>query len=260
MNRRAITLIEVLLTIVILGLIMAWAMPELDRLWESRSLVESADRLRTLIVRTRAQAMLDGRRYRITFPGAPDPNDPFADKEIDVPFETKQPEVEWQRDPLVNPEWWDRYHSDWADSDVLYPGVRCVAVMPGRPSFDVDPQSPISGPSITEGEAPFHRVNFNHDGTSDWATFVLTDLPFDIDVEEHHVGRIINVIVDGRTGEAWLQRAMRTEEVEMMKDFGAQPVLHMDFTRPDRITEDNILQVQYGRGGKAVAGRARRSE
>ena len=102
---------------------------------------------------------------------------------------------------------------------------------------------------------------FNPDGTTDyWVTFVLTDLPVDIDVRERHVGRILNVIVDGRTGQTWIQRAMRVREVELMKEKGASPILHLDFTRPDVITEANILEIHYRKGGVKSGGRSRSSK
>lgn len=257
MRRRAFTILELTLTILIFGLIMMFVMPDLNADWKRRSLVESADRLRALIAMAHAKAMEDGRKYRIMFPGAPDPNDKYAKDEVDIPDQTLQPEVEWQPDPMVNPEWFDRNWSDWAVDTFLQPGTRCVAVFPGRPNFDISPQSDIAGPSVTEGWAPFHRVTFNPDGTADWATFVLTDLPYDAEPTAADVGRIINVIVDGRTGQAWLQRALRKDEVEVMNEHRASPILHQDFTRPDRITEENILEVHYNAGqAKRGSGRS----
>lgn len=88
-------------------------------------------------------------------------------------------------------------------------------------------------------------------------TFVLTDLPFEVELQPYHVSRILNVMVDGRTGETWIQRALRVEEVELLHEYGASPIFHVDFTRAEEITEDNILQIQIREGG-GVAGRPRR--
>lgn len=260
MRRRAFTLIEMTLALLILALILALALPDLGSVWRRRSLVESADRLRSLIVMTHARAMQDGRKYRIWFEGAPDPNDPLADKVVDIPFQTLQPNIERQADPLSNPDAYEGVQADWTRDPVLQEGTRCVAVYPGKPNFDISTRSPIAGPSITEDKAPFHRPTFNPDGTADWVTFVLTDLPVEYEPTADDVGRIINVVVDGRTGQAWLQRALRVEEVELMRERRAEPVLHMDFTRTDLITEQNILEVHYSQDGRAGGGGSRRRQ
>lgn len=255
MRRRAFTLVELLLVIVLLGIVLAFTLPDYGRMMRARSLVESGDRLRSMIAMTHARAMQDGLMYRVYFPGAPDPHDPRSDSKIDIPWETKQPVVERQKDPLQNPEWFEGFEAGWKPDKVLMDGTRCVAVLPGRPNFEIDPANPIAGPSIGEGMAEFARLTFRPDGTTDWVTFVLTDLPPDIHIEPHHVSRIINVIVDGRTGQAWMQRALTVEEVELMREHGASPILHMDFTSPQTITEDNILRIQINQGSPATGGR-----
>jgi len=255
MRRQAYTLVEIILVIVLMGLLVAFTFPNLAGDLKRRSLVESADRLRSLIVMTHAHAMQDGRSYRIQFPGTPDPNDPRAEQDVDVPSITMQPIVDRQVDPAGNPHLYGEFEAGWKELPVLQEGTRCVAVLPGMPNFEINPHSPIAGPSITEDEKTvFVPLKLNPDGTADWVTFVLTDLPPDIELEERHVGRIINVIVDGRTGQAWMQRAMRIKEVELMNEYGASPILHQDFTNPDEITEDNILEMHYGAGGKVTAG------
>lgn len=250
-------MLEILLTIGVLLLILAITFPNYQAMFQQRALKESGDQLKALIVMCHAKAMQEGRRYRVFFPGTPDPNDRLADKEIDVPYETMQPKVERQVDPLVNPEWYEEVHDDWIPAKIMMDGTRCVAVLPGKPNFEIRPESPIAGPSVSEDFAEFIRCTFQPDGTSDWATFVITDLPYDIDVEAHHVGRIINVIVDGRTSKPWLQRALRVEEVELMQEHGASPILHQDFTDSMLITEDNILEVHMSAGGASAGRRSR---
>jgi prepilin-type N-terminal cleavage/methylation domain-containing protein len=260
MRRRAVTLIEVILVIALIGLVIAFTFPDYGGELRRRSLAESADRLRSLIIMTRAAAMQDGLRYRIQFEGTPDPNDPLAQKEIDVPIVTLQPQVLRQAEPMGNPEAFGGFAAGWKDdTKVLQDGTRCVAVLSGKPNFEIRPESEIAGPSVTEeGIAEFVPLTLNPDGTtSGWVTFVLTDLPYDEVPEGRHVGRILNVIVDGRTGDVWIQRAMRVEEVEVMNEYGASPILHMDFTKPDLITEDNILHLQIGSGGDLSVGRRR---
>lgn len=255
---RGYTLIELLLVIAILGLILALSLPDYSRESDTRSLEESARRLRSLIVMTHARAMLDGRRYRISFPGTPDPMDPNSDEDVEVAAVTEQPIVTRESDPLNQPGVFNTFAWEWLEQDILLEGTRCVAVEGGRPSFELNAQSPISGPQVTEGsKAEFVTLTFNPDGTCDWVTFVLTDLPVDVELRPGHAVRILNVIVDGRTGDSWFQRALRTDEVELMMEKGASPILHQDFTSGQQITEDNILQVHMNRGGGVGAGRRR---
>ncbi len=256
MGRRAFTMIEVLLVIALLGLIAAFVFPNLSRELERRSLDESARRLRSLIQMVQARAMQDGLRYRIEFPGTPDPLDPRAKDEVDVPTETQQPIVTRESDPLERPYVYEGFAWDWLEQEFIQQGTRCVAVLPGQPEFEIRAASPIAGPSIQEGnKSVFVPLTFNPDGTCDWVTFVLTDLPEDVDLKPEHVTRILNVMVDGRTGETWIQRALRVEEVEVMEEYRASPIMHQDFTRGDEITKDNILEVRIGQGGGVSTGR-----
>jgi prepilin-type N-terminal cleavage/methylation domain-containing protein len=249
MQRHAFTLLEVLLTIALLAIVLAFVYPNLGAERGRRSLVESADRLRSLVVMTHAQAMQDGIKYRIQFPGTPDPLDRYARREIEVPIQTLQPVVLRQGDPLSNPDWFTEFDAGWKSQKILQDGTRCVAVLSGRPRFDISASSPIAGPSVGEDEAEFVSLTLNPDGSADWVTFVLTDLPYDVELEDYHVANILNVIVDGRTGQTWIQRALRVEEVEVMNEKRASPILHIDFTSPDLITEDNILQIHIRQGG-----------
>ncbi len=257
MRGRAFTLLEVLLTIFVLALIISFVFTDYGKISASRSLQESSDRLRTLILRAQAEAMQSGLRHRISFPGTPDPLDPTTrDDKIDIPIKTEQPIIERQGDPINNPDFYTAdFAADWKDLPILQEGTRCVAVLPGRPNFDINTTSPIAGPSISEGEdATFVPMTLNPDGTGDWVTFVLTDLSPDVELQGSHAPRILNVIVDGRTGQTWIQRALRVEEVEVMQKYGASPILHMDFTRPDEITEKNILQIHVRQGGASGGG------
>lgn len=256
MRRRAFTLVEVLLVIMLLGMIAMLALPNLGSEVSRRSLTESADRLRSLIVMSHARAIQDGVCYRIQFPGTPDPNDPRARKEIDVPLDTLQPELSRQTEPLRFPEAYGGIPLPWNDMPVLQPGTRCVAVLSGKPDFTVTGDSPIAGPQIGETVTSFVPLTLRPDGTTDWVTFVLTDLPFDTVLNREDAPRILNVIVDGRTGQVWVQRALRREEVELMEEEGASPLLHMDFVSPQEITRENLLEIHMKVGGGASTGGA----
>lgn len=264
MHRRAFTLIEILLVIILLGMIVAFAFPDLGAEAGRRSLTESADRLRSLIVMAHSQAMQDGVRYRIQFPGTPDPLDVAsgkAEKEVDIPFQTLQPTIQRQVDPMSNPEAFGDFNALWKDPNPLQDGTRCVAVRPGKPNVEeCTGQSVIAGPPLTKDRAEFVPLTLNPDGTAaDYVTFVLTDLPIDVELGPEHVGHIFNLIVDKRTGQAWIQRALLCDEVELLHEKNASPILHMDFLSPDLITEANILEihVQTGRGAQTSGGGAR---
>lgn len=240
MRRQAFTLIELLLVIVLLALVTAFVLPDLSGNMERRSLIESADKLRSLVVMTRAQAMQDGLKRRIEFPGTPDPLDRHARQEVEVPTATAQPIVKKQTDPLNNPD----YFGYDVEESVLREGTRCVAVLGWTSdTYCENNGGNLAGPEISsQGQTSFSPLTLNPDGTTDKLAFVLTDLPPDYEPQEYDVGHIIYVIVDGRTGQTWLQRAFRTEECLMMAEYKVSPVLRQDFTRPDKVTEANILK------------------
>ena len=164
MRERAFTIFEVLLTIFVLGLIVAFMFADYGQVSASRSLEESSHRLRTLILRAQAEAMQSGMRYRISFPGTPDPLDPTRrDDLVDMPVKTEQPIIERQADPINAPDaFTGDFAADWKDTPILQQGTRCVAVLPGRPTFDINTSSPIAGPSfvvcVTAGKISSPRV------------------------------------------------------------------------------------------------------
>lgn len=263
MRLRAVTLIEVILVIMVIGMIVGFTFPKLDVVLRGGSLKESADRLRSLVLMSHAEAMQTGLKYRVFFPGTPDPNDKFAEKEIDIPFETLQPIVERQFAPIANREAFGDFDAKWKNGEILRPGTRCVAVLPGTPRFDIRDDSEVAGISFTDYEAEFVRPTINPDGTTDWATFVLTDLPPDIDLEARHMSRILNLVLDGRTGKVWIQRAFQVDEIEYMQELHVRPLMYQDFTRAEPLDEDDIYDRVWeahsprGQGGRTTMGRDR---
>lgn len=245
--------------IVLLGIVAAIILPNLEPDRRARTLTESAERLRALIEMAHAHAMQEGIRYRISFPGTPDPNDPDAEKEIDIPFETLQPDVSRQMDPQGNPEWYGGFDADWKNLQILQDGTRCVSVLPGKPSYAINNQWPIADPGMPEEKTQFVPLTLFPDGTTEWVTFVLTDLPFEVELQPQHVAHILYLIVDGRTGHVWMQRAFLNDEVEVMQEHKAEPVMHMDFINPELITEANILDIRRTTavGGSRSSGRSK---
>lgn len=247
-TRRGFTLLEVILTIVVIGLIVGFLFPDLEKLMQARKMEESCERLRSLIIMCRSRSMQEGIRYRLQWPGTPDPLDPHADPETDVPMETMQPEVHRQDRPIEFPESFVKVEEEWTMQKFLSDGVRCVAAYYGV-NFDEDGQSPIVGPSIIEERREFVPLTFNPDGTCDAVTFRVTDLPMDVEPTDITATRVLDLIVDGRTGQTWFQRAFMVEEKEVFEEYNASPILHMDFNSPDLITEANILTIQHDQFG-----------
>ncbi|MBI4579565.1 MAG: hypothetical protein HY718_07685 [Planctomycetes bacterium] len=248
MPRRALTLVELIVVILLLGLIIGFLYPDLDKLFRARRMEESADGLRSLLVMVRSRAMHEGIRYRVQMPGTPDPLDKHAEKEVDVPIETVQPEVFRQDRPIDFPDSFVKIDEEWTQQKILQDGIRCVAVYYGT-NFDETQGCPIVGPAITETKWEFVAVTFNPDGTCDAATFRLTDLPHDVDASSIAANRVLDLIVDGRTGQTWFQRAFLIEEKRVMEEYHASPILHMDFNQPEPITEANILTIHVDQRG-----------
>jgi type II secretory pathway pseudopilin PulG len=255
MPRRAFTLLEGLLTILLLGLFFGLAYPDFDKLFRARRMEESAERLRSLIIMTRSRSMREGIRYRIQFPGTPDPLDKFAEKEIDVPFETVQPEVFRQDRPIEFPDSFVKVEDEWAvEGPFLHDGIRCVASYFGT-NFDETAGCKVVGPAVSEGKREFVPLTFNPDGTCDSITFRLTDYPVEVQAAEVEPTRVVDLIVDGRTGQTWFQRAFTIDEKKIMDEYHASPILHMDFNRAEPITEENILMINVDQRGVPTGSR-----
>ncbi len=108
--RPAFTLLEVLLVITILGVVAAFALPDFQFTSHARRLAESAERLQTLIVMCRAEAMNETVRHRIRI----------------RPDGTLR--VLRQADPLKAPHLYIRPRVDWAQTPVLLDDVWVEAI------------------------------------------------------------------------------------------------------------------------------------
>jgi len=250
LKRRGHTLLEILLVISLLAVLAGLPMPALLRELSEARLPESCRQMRSLIQLTRANAMIDGLRYRIRFP---------REDEIDGEGGQRQPIVEVERDPLFNPEIFEPVLAAWAREPVLEDEVRCAQVRLGRPTVEmmlnetedeeeafVEQMEEEMGERFEEGFPP---LVFEPDGTCEWATFVITDAPADVHPEdlEPEEDAIIEIIVDGLSGLAWLQRRFYEDELAMMRDNGWPPVLRKDFLDPVPLTEDDVLEIRETR-------------
>jgi prepilin-type N-terminal cleavage/methylation domain-containing protein len=243
------TLLETVLVLGILALLAGIVIPELYRSFQRQRLPSSAHYMRALLLMTRANAMLDGLRYRIRF---------AREDELDAQGGTRQPIVEVERDPLERPEEFEPVLASWARDITLAEGVRCVKVRLGKPTIelllreveeDEDRIEELEAVFEEEFDEDFPPLVFERDGTSQWASFVVTDAPQDLEFEdiEPEEHKCIEVILDGVTGLAWLQRTLYVEELEMMRENGWPPVLRKDFLSPIALTEDDVLEIRETR-------------
>ncbi|MCB9850578.1 MAG: prepilin-type N-terminal cleavage/methylation domain-containing protein [Phycisphaerales bacterium] len=250
-RHRGFTLLEVLLVIGLLALMAGFVMPTMIESLEQERLPESARQLRALLQLTRANAMYEGRRYRIRFP---------AEDELDDRGEQRQPIVEVERDPLTEPDQFDSVKAAWASEETLKRGIRCARVRLGKPTVDMlmgrdgadrqflEEEEEIEQAQDLEFDDGFPPLIIEADGTCEWATFLLTDAAEDEDVTDVDPREVdysmLEVILDGLTGLAWLQRPLYDDELEMMREHDWPPVLRMDFIRPQALTEDNVLEIR----------------
>lgn len=106
------TLLEVLLVIVVVGLLMAIAIPDWTAAQAAQRLDESVERFETLVAMCRASAINDGRGYRIVF---------RPDGSI---------RVMRQRDAFEFPDEYVLHESTWARRPVLLEDVWVSSVLP----------------------------------------------------------------------------------------------------------------------------------
>ena len=240
--RAGYTLLEVVLVIGLLLVLSAMVFPNLLRDIESRRLPASARDMRSMLTLVRANAMYDGKRYRIR----------FADEdEIDHTGEDRQPIIERESDPFREPDIYTRVSDPWAQGETFLRDVWSAQVRLGRPTLEklederlADEEQKRFEETYDEFEDDYPPLIIEPDGTSEWVTFVITDAPRGTAKEDLEVPQQIEVIMDGMTGLIWLQRPFYDEELDMFKEHGWPPVLRRDFTRSAPLTEEDVLEIQ----------------
>jgi type II secretory pathway pseudopilin PulG len=236
-----LTLLELLLVIGVLTILAGLMFPNMLGQIERERLPQSAEQMRALLQMTRANAMFDGRRYRIRF------TDPTHGEDAEL---ARQPSIEREDDPLDNPEKFNPVNHPWARGVTLHETVWCAQVLPGKPYLDegeIAYDAPPAPPNTVgkEKEDPLRpAIYFEPNGMSPWATFVLTSAPLGTDPSDLKEQPCIDVIFDGETGLAWLQRPFYPEEIQMLVEHDWPPVLRNDFLRPQPLTEDEVLEIR----------------
>jgi len=245
--RCGFTLLEVVLVVGILATLAGMLLPNLIRDIERQRLPTSAEDLRSLLATVRAQAMFDGKRYRIRFP---------REDELDDEGDDRQPLIEREDDPINEPEVFNPVKAPWVYGETLQRDVWCIQVRIGKPTLEQlrdqfeEQEEPRgeegSAEKILQGQDPDHPpLIIEPDGTSEWAVFALTNVPRDRSIEDlEEDSPVIEVILDGVTGLIWLQRPFREEELSMLEEHDWPPVLRQDFLREQSLTEQDVLEIR----------------
>jgi prepilin-type N-terminal cleavage/methylation domain-containing protein len=190
---RAFTLIEVLLSLVILSVVVSVFWMSYDGMRHQEDLPESVRRIRSAVAMCRAKAMEEGRRYRMRI---------HRDGTIDL---TRQ------LDPMIAPHLFGHIRNDWAYEALLLDDVWVESVQPmpdGPPPIGVvddqleltkyDIEEPIA---VGELEAPL-EIWFEPDGTSTSARWTL----------RHAAGPAIRMLLDGRVGRITTDQPPETDK------------------------------------------------
>lgn len=246
-TRSGYTLIEVVLVVGLLMVISALTIPNFVRRYRREALPGSARQLRSLITLVRANAAFDGKRFRIRFPKT---------GEADPLGGDRQPLIEREDDPIGLPDEFHLVTAPWAVGETLLGEVWCPEVRPGRPTVEGLRSLRESRSTIEEVlqesfdekegfEAELPPLMIEPDGSSEWATFVLTEeAPRGIDLESLVDYARMELIVEGETGLAWLQRPFYDEELDLFEEKGWPVVLRQDFVTPRMLTENDVLELR----------------
>lgn len=206
--RRALTLMELLLTIGLLALLAALVMPDFTAGERGARLAESERRLRSLVALCRAEAMNQAVPHRIVF---------LISGEV---------HVQRQRDPLRAPHQWISVPAGWANTAPLLDDVWIESVLPlpdGPPPLIIEDDA-IEFEEYAEDayeqlipvdELEDHvYLEFTPDGRSDSLRWLLREAE----------GRGLQMTLDGRLGRVF------SEPVESVEEY--------DLLRPEPLTED----------------------
>ncbi len=231
------------MVVALLLVISAIAIPNFIGQLEREELPGSARQLRSLISLTRANAAYDGKRYRIRFP-AEDENLPMGDG--------RQPVVEREDDPIHDPEVYTLVTAPWAVGDTFLGKVWCPEVRLGRPTIESVRERRERGANTVADEITRDMENIEPerpplyiepDGASEWAVFVVTLAPKGTPIDEIEDHPNLELIVEGTTGLAWVQRPFYDEELDLFEEKGWPAVMRQDFLDPRVLTENDVLEL-----------------
>lgn len=216
------------------------ALPAFLREIKQEELPASGRQMRALLGLVRSYSALDGKRYRIRFPR--------EDEEESV-SDPRQPIIEREENPIDEPEIFFPVSVPWAHGTTLHGKVRCAEVRLGKPNVDrLRQRRQAIADELEERQEDFEPERpplvVEVDGTCEWVTFVLTEAPEDTDLERLEEFPSIEVILDGETGLAWLQRPFFDEELDLFEEKSWPVVLGQDYLETALITEDRVLELR----------------
>jgi prepilin-type N-terminal cleavage/methylation domain-containing protein len=248
------TLLELVLVIALLCALAGYVMPSFMSSLHAEALPTSARDLRSLIYLVRAEAMLEGKRYRIRFPDPQELEDVYGEEYLRF---RHQPLIEKEDLPIEAPGLFVPVRANWAREPVLHERVRCIRLEPGMPHIEEESEEfaeTLEGEWDLDADMQDMEELWNTDlivepdGTVEWATFTLVVLD-DPQVELEDVEDVaelpkLNVMIDGRTGQIWVQRPLTQDEKELLLRENGSHILHMDRIDAEPITEENILRLK----------------
>jgi type II secretory pathway pseudopilin PulG len=246
-RQSALTLVEVLLVCGMLVLLAAIAMPALLQQVRARSLEMSARHLGSLVSLVRSQAQFDGRRYRIRFP---------TEEEREKGKASNQPIIEREDDPMNAPQQFNPVRESWVIGDTLLGRVWCAEVRLGRPTIaqlqeqrknQTSEIEKLQVEAFEDFDPDLPPLVIEPDGSCEWATFVVTEAPRDTDLRDLVDEIRLEVIVDGFTGQSWVQRPFYDEELDLFEEKNWPVVLRQDLLTARVLTEDDVLEIQERR-------------
>ncbi|MBN2446872.1 MAG: prepilin-type N-terminal cleavage/methylation domain-containing protein [Phycisphaerae bacterium] len=181
-RRTAMTLVEVLMVVAIVGILAALTLPDFGTFGRSRHMDQSVERLRAVIAMCRAEAMNQSRVMRLEF-------------RRDGKMRVRQ-----QADPIEAPHLFVAVDSDWAETEIVLEDVWVEAILElpdGPPPILIDDDN-IDFEESEEDVEPlpigdFEEdvwVDFEPDGSSGSLRWVLRDA----------YGRGVQMTLDGRLG------------------------------------------------------------
>lgn len=244
---------ELLLVAGLILLITAISLPPFVELIRREEMPTSAKQLRALLTLVQANAQFDGLRYRVRFAG---------EEEEDALGGNQQPMIEREDDPMNEPEVFNLVTEPWAVGATLLGKVRCAEIRLGKPQIEQlkrlrearrDTKDRF-GREFEDYAEEWLPLTIEPDGTSDWATFVLTETPREVSLDDLENLPRLELIWEGASGLAWMQRPFHDEELDLFEEKGWPAVLRQDYLDPRVLTENDVLElrdipVSQGTGG-----------
>lgn len=246
---RGFTVLELVLVMALISMLVGYVLPSFWSTFQAEALPTSARDLRALLYQVRASAMMEGLRYRVRFP---------TEEEVEDDLEKLfQPLVEREAHPIEAGGVFTEVEAAWAREPVLRRNVRCVEFRLGMPPVPKEFDKLTEAQAETETQADLEtgeelgieelsafKLYVEPDGSSDWATFTLAWLRTPEEEENPELAPTLNVLLDGRTGQIWIQQPLSDEEIELLLRENGSHILHTDRINAPPITEENILRLK----------------